>query len=83
MPGYTHLQIAQPILSRTILLAYFEMFKRYGGVPIVDFQFKFDDPESLKVPRATLEDTVNFIVKDAEAAAAFYLINGPHNIQAE
>lgn len=51
-------------------LNYFEMFKRYGGVPIVDFRFKFDDPESLKVPRATLEETVNFIVKDAEAAAA-------------
>lgn len=51
-------------------LCYFEMFKRYGGVPIVDKRFTFDDPESLKIGRATLEETVNFIVKDAEEAAA-------------
>ena len=51
-------------------LCYFEMFKRYGGVPIVDFRFNLDDPEGLKVPRATLEETVNFIVNDAEQAAA-------------
>lgn len=50
-------------------LCYFEMFKRYGGVPIVDFRFNLDDPESLKVPRSTLEETVNFILKDTETAA--------------
>ncbi|MDD4590584.1 MAG: RagB/SusD family nutrient uptake outer membrane protein [Parabacteroides sp.] len=50
-------------------LCYFEMFKRYGGVPIVDKRFSFDDPESLKIGRATLEETVDFIVKDADEAA--------------
>lgn len=50
-------------------LCYFEMFKRYGGVPIVDKSFSMDDPASMKVERATLEETVNFIVKDAEQAA--------------
>ncbi|WP_294081947.1 RagB/SusD family nutrient uptake outer membrane protein [Proteiniphilum sp. UBA5384] len=50
-------------------LCYFEMFKRYGGVPIVDKRFSFDDPESLKIGRATLEETVDFIVKDAVEAA--------------
>lgn len=50
-------------------LCYFEMFKRYGGVPIVDKRFSFDDPESLKIGRGTLEETVNLIVKDAEEAA--------------
>lgn len=50
-------------------LCYFEMFKRYGGVPIVNFRFNLDDPESLKIPRATIEETVNFILEDAKAAA--------------
>lgn len=50
-------------------LSYFEMFKRYGGVPIVNFRFNLDDPESLKIPRATIEETVNFILEDAKAAA--------------
>lgn len=53
-------------------LCYFEMFKRYGGVPIVNHRFNINnpDPESLKIPRATVEETVNFIVKDAETAAS-------------
>ena len=51
-------------------LCYFEMFKRYGGVPIVDNRFDLSDPENLKVPRATIEATVDFIIRDADAAAA-------------
>lgn len=53
-------------------LCYFEMLKRYGGVPLVDHRFDVDnpDPESLKIPRATLEETVNFIINDAETAAS-------------
>ena len=51
-------------------LCYFEMFKRYGGMPIVNSRFDLSDPEALKVQRSTLEETVNFIVKDAEDAAA-------------
>lgn len=51
-------------------LCYFEMLKRYGGVPIVDKRFSFDTPGDLKIGRATLEETVNFIVNDAETAAS-------------
>ena len=50
-------------------LQYFEMFKRYGGVPIVDRRFDLSDPENLRIPRATIEDLVNFIVADADEAA--------------
>jgi len=31
MPAYTHLQRAEPVLAAHWLLAYFEMFSRYGG----------------------------------------------------
>ncbi|MDX9880604.1 MAG: RagB/SusD family nutrient uptake outer membrane protein, partial [Prolixibacteraceae bacterium] len=51
-------------------LCYFEMFKRYGGVPLVD---SIPDPanaEAQKIPRSSVEETVNFIVKDADAAAS-------------
>jgi hypothetical protein len=50
-------------------LCYFEMFKRYGGVPIVNRRFNLNNPDSLKIPRASIEKTVNFIIKDANAAA--------------
>lgn len=49
---------------------YLELFKRYGGVPIIDMRFTSNDPESFKIRRSTLEETVNFIIKDAEEAAA-------------
>ena len=52
-------------------LNYFEMFKRYGGVPIVTQNFNpGDDVESMKVPRATVEETVNHIVEMADEAAS-------------
>ncbi len=47
---------------------YLEMFKRYGGVPIVDHRFALD--EDFMIPRASVEETVNFIVKDCDDAAA-------------
>lgn len=50
-------------------LCYFEMFKRYGGVPIVDKELDSSDPNVGKIPRASVEETVNFIVKDATEAA--------------
>jgi len=49
-------------------LNYFEMFKHYGGVPIVDHSFKpGEDP---LIQRGTLEENFNFLIKDCEDAIA-------------
>ena len=51
-------------------LNYFEMFKRYSGVPIITRRFNpGDDIEEMKEPRATVEETINYIVEMADAAA--------------
>lgn len=49
-------------------LNYFEMLKRYGGVPIVDKKFELTD--NFNIPRSTLKETVDFIVSDCDAAAS-------------
>jgi hypothetical protein len=49
-------------------LNYFEMFKRYGGVPVIDHRIQLTD--DLKIPRGTLEEVVNFIVEDCDEAIA-------------
>ena len=67
-PAYKNMARGQALFIRG--LCYFEMFKRYGGVPIVDFRFDLSNVENLKVPRATIADVVDFIVKDAEEAYA-------------
>lgn len=54
-------------------LNYFEMLKRYGGVPIIDHRLQLD--ENLKIPRATIEEVVNFIVKDCDEAISDLPIN--------
>ncbi len=46
---------------------YFEMFKRYGGVPILDKRLQLG--EEIKVPRNSLQETVDYIVKNATEAA--------------
>lgn len=46
---------------------YFEMFKRYGGVPILDKRLQLG--EEIKIPRASLQETVDYIVKNATEAA--------------
>lgn len=51
-------------------MSYLELFKRYGGVPIVDRRFDSSDFESFYIPRSTVEETVNFIIKDAEEASS-------------
>ena len=52
-------------------LNYFEMFKRYGGVPLVKGRFNpGDDIEDMKIPRATVEETINYIVEMADEAAS-------------
>lgn len=47
---------------------YYKLLRRYGGVILVDKTF---DPltEEVKYPRASFEQTVNFIVEDAKRAA--------------
>lgn len=47
-------------------LNYFEMFKHYGGVPIVDH--RFDLNENFLVQRSTLQATLDFIIKDCDDA---------------
>ena len=49
---------------------YFGHAKRYGGVPIIKEPQEFDpnDPEKLRVPRSTEEDTYNFILEDIDFA---------------
>ncbi|MEX0986610.1 MAG: RagB/SusD family nutrient uptake outer membrane protein [Bacteroidales bacterium] len=53
-------------------LCYFDMFKIYGGVPLIPERLgaSIDDPEAIKIPRSTVEETVNFIVEQCNAAAA-------------
>lgn len=49
---------------------YFEMLKRYGGVPIVDKRLTATDILENPIPRSTFEEVVNFILKDCEDAIA-------------
>lgn len=48
---------------------YFELFKRYGGVPILTQSYKPTDAEALKTPRSSTDDLVNFIVSECEDVA--------------
>jgi len=44
---------------------YFELMKRYGGIPIVgDKVYELD--ESIELPRSTFEQTVNYIVSELD-----------------
>lgn len=47
---------------------YFDMFKMYGGVSIVDRKFGPSELEDMKVPRSSLDETVKFILQDLEFA---------------
>lgn len=49
---------------------YFEMLKRYGGVPIVDKRLGTADIFEYPLGRRSIEEVVNFIVKDCDEAAA-------------
>ncbi len=50
-------------------LNYFEMLKRYGGVPIVEKRFQLDD--DLLLPRNSVEECVDFIVKSVDEAIGY------------
>ena len=49
-----------------IAFSYFELFKRYGGVPIVDHLLSIDD--DLNLPRNSMTDVVKFIVANCDSA---------------
>ncbi|WP_250318171.1 RagB/SusD family nutrient uptake outer membrane protein [Pedobacter sp. B4-66] len=49
-------------------LQYAELVKRYGGVPLVDK--KLEATGSIKIPRSTYEECVNFIVKSCDEVIA-------------
>src|SRR5690606_3573840 len=51
-------------------ISYYEMLKRYGGVPIVDKRLSSEDVLSSPIERSSVEDVVNFIVADCDAAAS-------------
>lgn len=61
---------AQIIGEMKYLLAqnYFEMFRRYGGVPIVTKRFGSTEPIDLR--RSTLPQTIDFILTNCDEAAA-------------
>jgi hypothetical protein len=46
---------------------YFELIKRYGGVPLLTTYFSIDD--DFNIPRNSLNDCINFIVNECDASA--------------
>src|SRR6056297_427548 len=48
-------------------MKYMDLLRLFGGVPIVDQVFDLDS--DMQLPRNTFEETLNFILADAEAAA--------------
>ncbi|MFV0266084.1 MAG: RagB/SusD family nutrient uptake outer membrane protein, partial [Draconibacterium sp.] len=50
-------------------LTYFEMLKRYGGIPIVDM--RLDVNADLLLPRNTIKEVVDYIVKGCTEAAGY------------
>lgn len=60
-------------------ILYFEMFRRYGGVPIVERRFAADELDAMKVPRSTVDETVKFIIQDLDYAAGILPDAWPSN----
>ncbi len=52
-----------------IAAGYFDMFRHYGGIPILRASFSGTE-DSYEVPRSTVEETVDFIVGLLDEAAA-------------
>lgn len=48
---------------------YFELAKKYGGVPLIEKAFSSTDDPVLMSPRNTLEETVDFVIADLQYAA--------------
>ncbi|MGV8092521.1 MAG: RagB/SusD family nutrient uptake outer membrane protein [Mangrovibacterium sp.] len=48
--------------------AYFDLFRDFGGVPIIDKVLDLNDTELLYGPRNSREEVYNYIIKDLDAA---------------
>ena len=48
--------------------AYYQMARRFGGVPIVDHEIKYPFEGEIEVPRASEKDTWDFILADFDRA---------------
>lgn len=59
----------------------FENFKRYGGIPLVDRRFKPDEINEMKVPRSSVDSTIQFIVQDLDYAASILPDTYPSNMR--
>ncbi|MCD7937929.1 MAG: RagB/SusD family nutrient uptake outer membrane protein [Tannerellaceae bacterium] len=54
-----------------IACSYFDLFRHLGGLPLVDHSFEVSDNfDDYYTPRATVEETVNFIINLLDEAAA-------------
>jgi hypothetical protein len=69
-PGWINQAKGQALFIRAHI--YYDMFKFYGGVPIIDHRLvvDVDEPDAIKIPRSSVEETVNFIVDQCDKAAA-------------
>ena len=48
---------------------YFELFKRYGAVPIINEALDLNDPKNAQLARNTADEVVNFIVTELDEIA--------------
>lgn len=63
--------------SKTVrALYYFELIKRYGGVPLVKKTYSLDDNEITKIPRNTFEECVAYITQLCDEAMEIYKETG-------
>lgn len=60
---------------------YFDMFRRYGGVPVISRRFTPEEVEEMKVRRSSVAETVDFIVKDLDEAIPFLPDSYPSNMR--
>lgn len=63
-------QIAQYIAEGYFLRAhaYFELFAKFGGLPIIDKVLGLEDEDQLYAPRASRKETADFILADLDRA---------------
>ena len=47
---------------------YFDMFRHYGGLPLVTSTLSFKESETFELPRATVEETVKFMLRYLQLA---------------
>lgn len=70
VPGLSEEEKSSMVAQAKCIVAsrYFDVFRHYGGVPIIENTFTGTDA-SYDIPRSTVEETVNHIVKLLDEAA--------------